>query len=187
MTPIRTLALALALAAPLSLFGCGSDDAAGGDEPAADAGHEEAPAADAAAEEPAADAAAADAPAEGAAAAGDAGDVKGTWGISMNAEEQAQLDAAKAALAANPEDQMSKAMVEMMSAMLESMSLTVTDDKMTMAMGENSEDVSYTMEGDQITSTDAEGKTETLTVGWDAGTMVWSKEGEEKAMRWVRK
>ena len=116
-----------------------------------------------------------------------AGDIKGTWRISMSAEEQAQLDAARAALAANPEDQMSKAMVEMMTAMLESMSLTITGKKMTMAMGENAEDVRYTLTGDQLTSTDAEGRTETLTVSWDGDTMVWSKEGEDKDMRWNRK
>ncbi|MCP4867245.1 MAG: hypothetical protein GY898_00825 [Proteobacteria bacterium] len=183
MSSIRTMLIALALAAPLTLVGCGGDD--GGGEPAADAGHDAAPAAAAPADAAPAEAEAA--PAEGGTGGGEAGDIKGTWGISMSAEEQAQLDAAKAALEANPEDQMSKAMVEMMTAMLESMSLTITDDTMTMAMGENTEDVKYTMEGDAITSTDAEGKSETLTVSWDGDTMVWNKEGEEKAMRWNRK
>lgn len=188
MFSIRTLLIALALALPLTLVACGGDDGAssGGDEPAVDEDSGDESSADEAPDEEA-PAEAEAAPAEGGTGGGEAGDIKGTWGISMSAEEQAQLDAAKAALAANPEDQMSKAMVEMMTAMLESMSLTITDDTMTMAMGENSEDVKYTLEGTALTSTDAEGKTETLSVSWDGDTMVWNKEGEEKAMRWNRK
>lgn len=179
MSWMRNLLVTLTLTALIALLGCGGDG-----DTATDAGGEEAPVTE--------EAPAEEAPAEEAAAtATTSGDIKGTWNIALGPEEQAQLDAAKAAVTANPEDAMAKSMVEMMEAMLTTMSLTITDDKMTMAMGDQSEDVSYvTTEAagaTVITSTDADGQTETVSVSWDGDVMVWNKEGEAKSMRWQRK
>ncbi len=180
---MRNLVVALSVTALLSLFGCG-----GGDDTSSSAG-DEAPAADAGGEAASDEAPAEAAPAETAAASG--GDIKGTWSIALGPEEQAQLDAAKAAVESNPEDAMAKSMVEMMEAMLTSMTLTVTADKMTMAMGDQSEEVSYSSTeaagATVLTTTDSDGKTESVNVSWDGDVMVWTKDGEEKAMRWQRK
>ncbi len=174
---IRSLLALLVIATPLILAACSGDDAATTDEPAAD----EAPAADAAPvteEAPAATAAGPDA-------------MKGDWGIALSAEEQAQLDAAKAALEANPEDATSKMMVEMMTAMLEAMTITVKDDVMVMAMGEEKEEAKYeivTKEPLVMKTTDKDGTEETINVSFNEdGTMTWTKEGDPKPLSLKRK
>lgn len=176
---IRSLLALLIIATPLLLAACSGDDAETTDEPAA---AEEAPAA--AEEAPAVE----EAPA---AVAGGPEAMMGDWGIALSADEQAQLDAAKAALEANPEDATSKMMVDMMTAMLEAMTITVKEDVMVMAMGEEKEEVKYevaTKEPLALKTTDKDGAVETINVAFNEdGTMTWTKEGDPKPLSLKRK
>jgi hypothetical protein len=203
MFSFRILMTALALSLPLPLLGCPNES---GDAPAPEAGGttEEAPPADEtpgadeaeqAAEPPAAEEAEeseatgetpatdeAPAPAD---AGGAAGDIRGSWVISTSGEDRPVLVSDNPE-AAGADEAMREAMDEMMGAMLDSMSLTISQDKMAMTMAGETAEVTYQMEGDVITSTTPEGLVKTVTVSWDGDMMIWTRQGDERQMRWKR-
>ena len=113
----------------------------------------------------------------------------GVWKLALTAEEQATLDEAKARLKQNPEDVTSKATVAMMSSMA-TMSLTVREGEMVMAMGRETETARYSVVSQRplkIQTTDKNGVSEVLEVTFRAdGVMVWTKPSEPKPILWQR-
>lgn len=116
----------------------------------------------------------------------------GKWHVQFDPETLAQFEAAKAQADANPEDEVTRAMVDMMEALMASMNLDIRGETMRLAIGDESDDVSWRVisasrTGGVIESTDADGAVERLNVVFKTDDhMLWTMDDKDEPMAWVR-
>ncbi len=118
----------------------------------------------------------------------DASSLVGEWGIKLSGAELQELEEARRSVEANPEDESSRMMLEMMESMLESLRLTVSATEMVLSFGEESERVTWTSRERggrlELTTTDSDGEVEAVFVVFENdGSMAWSKQGDVEIVR----
>lgn len=121
------------------------------------------------------------------------GEVAGSWTAVLTADEDAELEAVRAAAAAKPDDPSATTALAELTARLPPMEATVTADTVTLGSGEAATTFSYstlTESGtDVLVLTSEASGTKRYTVTWYGDQMGWVDKdlAEARALRWSRK